>query len=239
MTAFLFDFDGLLIDSETAGLLSWTELYAEYAQVLDRDRWVHEVANGRGPVMPVAELEALVATSIDWTTVEARRLARRNELIKARPGVLRLLADARARGIPCAIVSNAPGWWIDEQLAHTQIPVDFFDAVVAKEEGRAKKPAPDSYLAALDALRVRPADAVAFEDSPLGVTAAKAAGILCVAVPNEVTGGLSFAAADWVLGSLADVTVDELLRFHGSRTRRPVTSPRRSRSSASFAASSE
>lgn len=240
MRALLFDFDGLLIDSETAGLRSWTELFVEFAQELDRVKWVEEVANGRGPVMPIAELEALVGDAIDWEEVEVRRLARRNELICARPGVLPLLRSARTRGMRCAIVSNAPQWWIDEQLVHTGIPADFFDVVVAKEEGRARKPAPDSYLVALEALRVGSEDAMAFEDSPLGVAAAKAAGISCVAVPNEVTEGLSFVSADWVLRSLSEVSLDQLLRFHGSRTNRPGgTSPERNRPNARFTSSSE
>jgi beta-phosphoglucomutase-like phosphatase (HAD superfamily) len=74
------------------------------------------------------------------------------------------------------------------------------------------KPAPTLYLEALVALGVPAADAVAFEDSPNGVLAAKAAGLYCIAVPNEVTRdlGLEEAGADLVLDSLADLPPEAL-----------------------------
>jgi beta-phosphoglucomutase-like phosphatase (HAD superfamily) len=73
------------------------------------------------------------------------------------------------------------------------------------------KPRPALYLEALDRLGVTADDAVAFEDSPNGVAAAKAAGLLCVAVPNAITGALDLRAADLVVRSLAEVRLDELL----------------------------
>lgn len=232
MRALLYDFDGLLIDSEVAGLRSWRALYAEFGQTLDTEHWVGEVAAGRGPVMPTALLEELVGRTLDWAELEPRRKAHRDELIVARPGVRAHLARARELGLSCAIVSNAPGWWIEEQLANTGLSPDHFAVIVCKDGTRAKKPAPDAYLAALDALSVRPADALAFEDSPIGIAAAKAAGLRCVAVPNEVTKDLPLDAADQILPSLASVPLDDLLTHHGSSTILPTAAPPASRRSA-------
>ena len=88
------------------------------------------------------------------------------------------------------------------------------DAICTADRDPARaKPSPTLYLEALDLLGVPAAEAVAFEDSPNGVLAAKAAGVFCVAVPNEVTRdlGLAEAGADLVLDSLADLPPDELL----------------------------
>jgi beta-phosphoglucomutase-like phosphatase (HAD superfamily) len=73
------------------------------------------------------------------------------------------------------------------------------------------KPAPDLYLAVLECLGVAASDAFAIEDSPNGVTAAKQAGLRCVAVPNSITLGLDLSHADILLRSLSEVTLAQLL----------------------------
>jgi HAD superfamily hydrolase (TIGR01509 family) len=238
MRALLYDFDGLLIDSEVAGLVSWRALYAEFGQTLDTEHWIGEVAAGRGPCMPSAQLEAALGRALDWDELEPRRKSHRDELIVARPGVRAHLARARELGLRCAIVSNAPDWWIDEQLDNTGLARDLFAVIVCKDGARASKPAPDAYLAALDTLGVAADDALAFEDSPIGVTAAKAAGLRCVAVPNEVTAGLPLETADQLLPSLDAMTLDELLAHHGSSTIRPTAAPPASSRSARSASAS-
>lgn len=224
MRALLYDFDGLLVDSEYAGLLSWQKVYESHGHEVDLGHWHAEVAAGRGPVMPTARLEELVGGPLDWAELEPRRKRHRDWLITVRPGVLAHLDRARDLDLPCAIVSNAPGWWIDEQLVNTGLARDYFAAVICRDGSRAGKPAPDAYLAALDTLGMAAADALAFEDSPVGVTAAKAAGVRCVAVPNHVTATMALDA-DQSVPSLADVSLDELLAHHGSRTIRPTVSP--------------
>lgn len=220
MMGVLYDFDGLLIDSETAGLASWQEVYERFGHILDIDYWLSEVGAGRGPCMPTAQLEALVGEPIDWPEVEKARLRRRDELLIARPGVRDHLVDAARLGLATGIVSNAPDWWIDQQLVHTDLAEHAFGVVITKSAGLARKPAPDAYLAALEALGLTPSGAVAFEDSPIGIASAHAAGLKCVAVPNAVTARFDLGAADLVLPALnarplADVLA-ELLPDHRS-----------------------
>ena len=74
------------------------------------------------------------------------------------------------------------------------------------------KPDPDLFLSVVECLGVSAQQAIAFEDSPHGVTAAKQAGLYCVAVPNPVTRQLSLAHADLVLESLEDLSLDELIQ---------------------------
>jgi HAD superfamily hydrolase (TIGR01509 family) len=127
-----------------------------------------------------------------------------------RAGVFEYLAAAPGHGLRLAVASGATGDWVSAQLQRVGV-AGHFD-VLSTVDGRRPKPAPDVYLAALDALGLSAAEAIAFEDSPIGVTAAKAAGLRCVAVPNEVTAALSFAAADLVLESLTEMPLSALLR---------------------------
>jgi putative hydrolase of the HAD superfamily len=88
---------------------------------------------------------------------------------------------------------------------------EFFQVTKCVEDTGTHKPDPGPYLAVLDALNISPKEAVAFEDAPHGIAAAKAAGILCVAVPNPTTRGLLLAQADYQLNSFASVSLEALL----------------------------
>jgi putative hydrolase of the HAD superfamily len=215
--AFLYDFDGLLVDSETAGLVSWRELYEHHGHQLDLDWWLTEVAAGRGPCMPREQLEALVGSELDWDSLDRTRLARRDALLVVRPGVLAHLAEARAHGVRLAVVSNAPDWWLHDKLPATGLSMDWFEFIVTKADGLARKPAADSYLYALRRLGIRAEDAIAFEDSPVGVRAALAAGIRCVAVPNEVTEHFDLGHATRVQPRLDSLPVRRLLEIASGR----------------------
>jgi beta-phosphoglucomutase-like phosphatase (HAD superfamily) len=89
--------------------------------------------------------------------------------------------------------------------------LDRFDCVVCRDDVEHVKPDPDLYLASLDCLGVVAADALAIEDSPNGITAAKSAGLRCVVVPNSITAGLDLSQADLRLTSLAEMTLPQLL----------------------------
>jgi HAD superfamily hydrolase (TIGR01509 family) len=119
------------------------------------------------------------------------------------PGVERCLVEARALGIPVAVASSSSRDWVEGHLARVGLRAAF-DAVFCKDDVPAVKPEPDLYLAALRAFGVPPRVALAFEDSANGVTAAKRAGMVCAAIPTEVTRGLRFEQADLRLSSLED-----------------------------------
>jgi len=214
--AFLFDFDGLILDTELASRAGWELLYREHGHELPADLWATVVGTTHGPWDPMAHLEQLVGRPLAREELQRRRSAYEQALIEAqelRPGVADYLAAARRLGLKRAIVSSSSRRWIDLHLGRLQ-ETDGWDAICTADGEQARaKPAPVLYLEALAALGVAPAQAVAFEDSPNGVLAAKAAGVFCVAVPNEVTRGLGLesAGADLVVGSLADLPPERLL----------------------------
>jgi HAD superfamily hydrolase (TIGR01509 family) len=213
--AFLFDFDGLILDTELASRAGWELLYRQHGHELPPDLWA-TVVGTYGAWDPMEHLEELVGEPLAREALNVRRHAHEIALIEAeelRPGIAEYLAAARQHGLKRAIVSSSNRRWVETHLERLEAAVGW-DAICTAEGDRDRaKPAPTLYLEALDALRVAAAEAVAFEDSPNGVRAAKAAGIFCVAVPNEVTRdfALDEAGADLVLDSLADLPPDELL----------------------------
>lgn len=212
LRALLFDFDGLIVDTETPSFGSWGELYREHGQELTLERWSAAVGT-IGGFDAAAHLEELVGP-IDRDTVLARRRARDLELCdveELRPGVLEYLGEARRRGLATAIVSSASRPWVDRHLARLERAEHFDDIVTADGDLARAKPLPVLYLEALDRLGLASGEAVAFEDSPNGVRAAKAAGIYCVAVPNSVTASLGLDEADLVVSSLAELPFDDLI----------------------------
>jgi HAD superfamily hydrolase (TIGR01509 family) len=163
----------------------------------------------------MSHLEELVGEPLEREALNERRYAHEISLIEAeelRPGIAEYLAAARQHGLKRAIVSSSTRRWVDMHLERLEEAAGW-DAICTADRDRARaKPAPVLYLEALDRLDVTAEEAVAFEDSPNGVLAAKAAGVFCVAVPNEVTRelGLADAGADIVLDSLADLPPETL-----------------------------
>jgi HAD superfamily hydrolase (TIGR01509 family) len=211
--AFLFDFDGLILDTEVASRAGWELLYREHGHELPEEKWA-QVVGTHGAWDPMAHLEELVGEPLEREALNERRLAHELTLIEAeelRPGIDEYFAAARRRGLRRAIVSSASRRWVDMHLHRLEEAVGWDAICTADRDPRRAKPAPTLYLEALDLLGVGANEAVAFEDSPNGVAAAKAAGIYCVAVPNDVTRALGLEHADLVLDSLADLPPEELL----------------------------
>ncbi len=204
MRALVFDFDGLILDTETSVYEAWRIVYEEHGQVLPRDRWLTRIGTDGSAFDPLVELRARVGESLDAERIRERRMAYHRAHIEGldqMPGVRACLEHARAKSIATAIASSSPFNWVNGHIERLGL-AHFFDQIVTAEQVNAAKPAPDLYLRAIELLGVDPGDAIALEDSPNGVQSAKAAGLYCVAVPGPMTRTLSFEAADVVLESL-------------------------------------
>ncbi|MDQ2745364.1 MAG: HAD-IA family hydrolase, partial [Chloroflexota bacterium] len=126
------------------------------------------------------------------------------------PGVLDYIRDAKKLHLKLAVASSSRREWVTEQLSCLEI-FEQFDAVICAEDVRRVKPHPDLYRHALSLLGLEPHEAIVFEDSPNGITAARAAGIFCVVVPNPLTRQLPIDHADLRLTSLADMPLQSLI----------------------------
>ena len=210
--AVIFDFDGLILDTEEPVLRSWLEVYEEHGEQLPFDRWVEIVGSTTIGFHPQRHLEGLLGRPLPQEVLD-RRIGRRTEFIHANellPGVLEHIEEARALGLKLGVASSSTTEWVRGHLARLGI-LDRFHCLRCRDDVANVKPAPDLYLAVLECLGVAAVEAFAIEDSPNGITAAKQAGLRCVAVPNTITASLDLSRADVMLGSLSEVTLAELL----------------------------
>lgn len=204
--AAVFDFDGLLVDSEPGWGRAERDLLARYGRTqtaedrratvgrsIDETIEIHRARIGAdAPDHAALKAELVALARIEYRTASPRT------------GAVALV-EALAGRMPIALASNTYGDLVAEALARTPF-AGRFRAIATSDEVAAGKPAPDVYLLACERLGVAPADAVAFEDSRSGVLAARAAGMAVVAVPEhpaDVEG-----IADLVLDSLEAVEVE-------------------------------
>jgi HAD superfamily hydrolase (TIGR01509 family) len=229
----LFDFDGLLIDTETPSRLAYEELYREHGHELPLDKWATLVGTIGAEFDPDAHLEELVGRPLDRVALAERRRAREHELCDIedlRPGIEDYLAEAERRGLKTAIVSSSDTDWIGRHLLRLDRQRGWDAIVAANGDAARAKPQPDLYLEALDALGLRPEEGIAFEDSVNGIRAAKGAGLFVVAVPNPITQTFALDEADLLLGSLEELSLDALLaRLDGDSAHRDRSPPPRRR----------
>lgn len=206
--AAVFDFDGLLVDSEPGWGRAEARLLARRDHVYtkaDREATVGRSID-QGAVL-FADRLGLSADEVPALRAELVELAREEYLrgFAICSGAPEIVAALRSR-MPLALASNTDRSLIELALARSPFAASF-DVVVTRDDVEHPKPAPDLYALACQRLGVRPADAVAFEDSVSGVLAAKAAGLTVVAVPQLA--GLDIDVADVVVGSLAELVVGE------------------------------
>ncbi|MDB6140463.1 MAG: family hydrolase [Verrucomicrobiaceae bacterium] len=212
--ALIFDFDGLIIDTESAIYQAWQELYADHGHPLPVERWAQCVGTDFGAYNPKKELELLTGKDFDWHNEEALRTTRVHELLAtfdALPGVREMLSEAKAAGIPCSIASSSPRSWIEPWLDQMKLR-EFFVNISSRDVVEKIKPAPDLFLHAAAKLGAQPEEVVIFEDSLNGLRAAQAAGMKCVVVPGPVTRHLHFEGAWQMHESLASLTLAQLMR---------------------------
>lgn len=214
--ALIFDFDGLILDTETPEYQVWQAIYREHGFELPDDEW-GKIIGGYGiSSFDAAEHLALLSQGrLDSVSLRDRHRSESHAITLAQavlPGVIDYLQDARRLGLKLAIASSSPHAWVDTHARRLGIFDDFDKVICADDVGVGRtKPNPDLFLVALEELKVQKTEAVVFEDSPNGVHAARSAGIFVVAVPNSVTSQLSIENADLTLRSLTDLSLRELL----------------------------
>jgi HAD superfamily hydrolase (TIGR01509 family) len=210
--AIVFDFDGLILDTEEPVYRSWVEVYQAHGEELPFERWVQVVGSTTAGFHPQHHLEERLGRSLSKDVLD-RRIGRRTEMIlaeEALPGVVRHIQEARAMGLKLGVASSSTREWVRGHLARLGILASF-DCMRCRDDVVNAKPEPDLYLAVLECLGVTASEAIAIEDSPNGVLAAKRAGLRCVAIPNSITAQLDLGQADLLLGSLDEVTLPQLL----------------------------
>lgn len=213
LRALIFDFDGLIVDTETAIIDAWERMHRNDGRPADR-AVLHALV---GSVDVAADIWQAYPPAFSREELDERHRRCARELTLARPvlpGVRELLTAARADGLRVGLASNSSHAHVEGHLRHRDM-LEFFDAIVCREDVPAGKPEPDVYLAALTRLRVDAEATVAFEDSRLGHIAAHRAGLRVMVVPNPSTAHDTFVHATWRRESLADLDLETLRALAG------------------------
>ncbi|GAA5481168.1 HAD family hydrolase [Haloferula sargassicola] len=202
--AVLFDFDGILVDTEWAIYQAWLRTFRLHDHDLPLATYVRCVGSDFDTWSPKAHLEDLTGKSFDWHQLdEARQVEIRRDLEQAgpMPGVVPLLGRLQAAGTRLAVVSSSSHVWVDGWLEKLGL-AGYFGTVVCRGDAPRIKPEPDLWLEAIRRLGIAPDRGLAIEDSLNGVRSAKAAGLTAWAIPNRTTAGIHFAEADRVFTSM-------------------------------------
>lgn len=217
IAALIFDFDGLLVDTETPALESWRSIYREYGCELTMEVWAGVLGTSGTFDAPGYLVSLLQQRRSPIPPDLAALRARRNEIkqqLCARqpllPGVLVLLDQADARRLPCAVASSSSRAWVEGWLRQHAI-YERFACIRTAEDVAQTKPSPDLFLSAAACLDMSPPRCLVFEDSPNGILAARAAGMPCVAVPGAISGQVALPPADLLLSSLDALPLDAIL----------------------------
>jgi HAD superfamily hydrolase (TIGR01509 family) len=208
----VFDFDGLILDTEAPVYDAWQEIYDEHGHALSFDKWATCIGTA-DTFDPCVDLAGLLGRDLDAEALRRRHRTRTDGLIAdlaVLPGVCDYIEEATRLGITLGVASSSSRNWVDGHLRRLGLR-DAFAAVCCADDVPRVKPDPGLYLSVLAATGVRAQDAIALEDSPNGVLAAKRAGLTCVAVPNPLTARLDLSAADLRLTSLAELPLSGLL----------------------------
>ncbi|MBI5963802.1 MAG: HAD family phosphatase [Chloroflexi bacterium] len=214
LKALIFDFDGLILDTETPEVLVWQSIYKDHGFELPVHEWEKTIGGYGISNFDAAEhLSRLSSGRLDPASLHIRYRKEADVMIHANPilpGVVNMIEQAKEIGLQVAIGSSSPHSWVDTHAKRLGI-FDYFDRIICQDDvapGRTK-PNPDIYLKALEQLNVKKDAAVVFEDSPNGVLAARRAEIFVVAVPNPLTVKMG-VTGDVTVPSLAELSLQEL-----------------------------
>lgn len=209
--AVVFDFDGLIIDSEWAIYESARTAFSAHGHTLSVEAWSTIIGtNGDNDdswwdtVCTAAGVDGFDLADFE-VAYEAQDRSSRDSLFPL-PGVVELIEALAATGVAMGVASSSSRGWLDRHLGRLDLDRHFGTLVGADLVGGIGKPAPDVYLKACADLGADPSRSVALEDSAHGATAAKAAGMAVVAVPSRITRFNDFAHADLVVGSLLEIS---------------------------------
>ena len=214
LKALIFDFDGLILDTETPEVLVWQSIYKDHGFELPLNEWKKTIGGYGISNFDAAEHLALLSSGrLDPVSSKARYRKETDAIIHASPilpGVVEMIEQAKAEGIKVAIGSSSPHSWVDTHAKRLNI-FHYFDFITCQDDvapGRTK-PNPDIYLKSLERLQVQKNEAVVFEDSLNGVEASRRAGIFVVAVPNQLTSQMN-VRGDLTVSSIAELTLQDL-----------------------------
>lgn len=210
--AIVFDFDGVILDSERLMFVVMQEMFQKYQVDLPLNVWGQAIGTQHG-FDPVGYLEEKSGKKVDKDTFLEERDAKFNALVDREnvlPGVEQVLESAERLGLKIGLATSSAADWPAKHLKRFGLS-QYFHCIKTADDVERVKPDPELYIQSLKDLEVGPKEALAIEDSFNGSLAAKKAGMYCIVVPNAVTKQMPFGHADGCFQSLKDVSLERLM----------------------------
>lgn len=216
--AIIFDFDGLIVETEEPIFESYSAIFAEFGLELTLKVWANVIGGTGHRDVLFDYLELQLGHKVNREMIRERaRNHHHNDTGKlpARDGVVDRIEEAVGLGLQLGIASSSTLPWVKGHLDRLGLS-KYFSTMCTREDVEFSKPDPALYLLAVSRLDVTCDKVIAIEDSPNGVKAAQSAGIRCVAVPNPVTKNMDISHADIVINSLAEINLHRLFGLLGT-----------------------
>ncbi len=213
LKALIFDFDGVIIDSETPEYQIWQAIFTRYGTDIPLQEWVQGMGSSPDAFDPINFLERRLGYPLDRQALKQEHrqlLIDRLSSQQPLPGIRETIQTARHSGLRLAVASSSGMHWITSHLDRLGL-TSSFEVLCTSEDVIQVKPDPALYQLALLRLGILPDQAAAIEDSPNGIKAARAAGVFCVAVPTPVSAGLDLSQANLVMSSLDQLSLNHLI----------------------------
>nr|WP_051529976.1 HAD family hydrolase [Anoxybacillus tepidamans] len=212
MKAIIFDFDGLIVDTESVWFEVFQNVMVEYDCHLSLEDF--SVSIGTTDDMLYERLAKLAGKPIDRAEISRKtdeQYKQKIDHLHLREGVLDYLKAAKELHLKIALASSSSKKWVQSFLEKFAIS-EFFEVIKTADDVKNVKPDPELYIRAIKELGIEAHEALAFEDSKNGLTAATKAGAHCVIVPNPVTSFLDFSGHVYRLSSMAEIPLQHLLK---------------------------
>ena len=217
LNGLLFDFDGLILDTESTVFRAWSDKFKEHGQKLLLDEWAEILGKSGDELGPIENFLKTFGDEEKQKAVYQEVSQKELALVKQKeplPGAVGLIEKAKGAGLKLGIVSSSDRKWVHSHLDRLGL-LDYFDHTSCSDDVDEAKPDPALYHLGLKKMDSSPEKVVVLEDSPNGVLAAKRAGLYCIAVPNPITSQLPFftngGTPDRILESLVEFPWDELM----------------------------
>jgi HAD superfamily hydrolase (TIGR01509 family) len=217
LKALIFDFDGLMVDTEQSIFNAYCKIFAEHGAELPLSTWEGIIGSTGHRDRIFLDLEQQIGHPVDRDHLRERARQEHHGISSQLPaidGVATQIADAQRLGLGLGVASSSTLAWVHGHLQRLGL-IQHFGTLCTREDVVEVKPNPEIYALAASRLGVEPQEAVALEDSPIGVASAKAAGLFCVAIPNPLTASMSLDAADMHVPTLAELSLDDIAKRIG------------------------
>ena len=209
----IFDFDGLILDTETYQYEMFKEIFNTHSVELPFERWV----KGIGTKSNFSLFDYLTEHSLTKFNLDEIKEKFRKDFIEGlknvvcRDGIRDYPEEASNLGLSIGLASSSNFEWVSMHLKNLEL-FDYFSCIKTSDDVEKVKPSPELYINTAKCLGLDPKECIVFEDSANGAIAAKSAEMKCVIVPNSITNNMNFCAVDLRLKSMSDISLNELIK---------------------------